>query len=319
MGAFLLGLLLLGLAGAQSPKLRPPAEPTAGARGRADARVRVAFTFDDLPVHAALPPGVGRIDIARSILAALRAHHVPPTYGFVNAKGLDESPANRDVLRMWREAGHRLGNHTFSHMDLDANTVDAFERDIIDNEAVLRAYMGDEGWRWLRFPYLREGEVPEKRLAIATFLEHRGYRIAEVTISFDDYAYNDPYARCLAKNDHASVEWMKKSYLERAAAAVSASRESANLVYGRDIPHVMLLHFGAFDAVMLPALLAALEKGKARFATLEEAQGDPAYAPRPDVPCPPGRTLLGRMMEAKGIVVPNTADDALARLAQLCR
>jgi peptidoglycan/xylan/chitin deacetylase (PgdA/CDA1 family) len=293
----------------------PPAELHAVAGGRQ----KMALTFDDLPAHGALPPGVSRTDIARSILAALQAHKAPPTYGFVNGKGLDDSPDNAEVLRLWRAAGHPLANHTFSHMDLHANTPEAFEQDIVANEATLRTYMGDQDWHWLRFPYLREGDTLEKRSGVASFLKERGYRVAQVTISFDDYAYNDPYARCLAKNDLAAIDWMKESYLQRAEASIVAGRESARLAYGRDIAHVMLLHLGAFDAVMLPRLLDLLERQSVGLVTLEEAQSDPAYAIDADLASPSGATLLGRMMAAKGIPAPTTGDDALARLAGLCR
>jgi len=71
--------------------------------------------------------------------------------------------------------------------------------------------MGDQDWHWFRFPCLHEGDTPEKRLAVTRFLADQGYRVAEVTMSFDDWAYNDPYARCLAKNDLAAIEWMKQS------------------------------------------------------------------------------------------------------------
>jgi hypothetical protein len=154
---------------------------------------------------------------------------------------------------------------------------------------------------------------------MARFLKERGYRVAQVTISFDDYAYNDPYARCLASNDLAAIDWMKESYLRRAETSVAAGQESARLAYGRNIAHVMLLHLGGFDAVMLPRLLELLEKPGVELVTLQEAQSDPAYAIDPDLASPSGATLLGRMMAAKGIPVPTTGDDALARLAGLCR
>src|SRR4029077_17344871 len=102
----------------------------AGAPAAGDARPTVALTFDDLPVHGALPPGLGRGDVARRILAALSQRHAPPPYGFVNAKALDGAPEPAEVLRLWQAAGHPLGNHTYSHMDLDANTAEAFERDV---------------------------------------------------------------------------------------------------------------------------------------------------------------------------------------------
>jgi peptidoglycan/xylan/chitin deacetylase (PgdA/CDA1 family) len=280
----------------------------------------VALTFDDLPVHGTLPPGVRRPDIAKGILAALQAHKVPPTYGFVNAKGLEEAPDNVEVLRLWRAAGHPLANHTFSHMDLNANSPEAFEQDIVANEATLRTFMGGDGWRWLRFPYLRQGDTPEKWRAVASFLKERGYRVAHVTISFDDYAYNDPYARCLARPDPTAVDWMRASFLERAARYISASQESAKLAFGRDIPHVMLLHLGAFDVVMLPALLDLMEQRKIRFVTLEEAQGDAAYSFDPELPSASGSTFLDRMIATRRVAaVRPAADDTLSRLANLCR
>ena len=103
---------------------------------------RVALTFDDLPDHGPLPPGVSRVDVAKSILGTLRARHAPPVYGFINARQLEAHPADDEVLRLWREAGFPLGNHTFSHMDLHASTPEDFERDVIANEATLRSHMG---------------------------------------------------------------------------------------------------------------------------------------------------------------------------------
>ena len=318
-------IIVLALAGTSRSSQADPGTAAedhtsqAGSPTAVGVRHRVALTFDDLPVHAALPPGMSRSDVARSILAALQAHHAPPTYGFVNANGLDESPANAEVLRLWRAAGHPLGNHTFSHLDLHANTAEAFERDVVADEAALRQYAADQNWHWLRFPYLHEGETLEKRSAVAQFLRERGYRVAQVTLSFDDWAYNDPYARCRTNDDLAAIDWMKKSYLERAARALETGPEAAKLVYGRDIAHVMVLHNGAFETVMLPELLRLLDERGFALVTLEQAESDPAYAIDPNQAFPTGATLLGQMAAAKGISLPAAADDTLARLAGLCR
>jgi peptidoglycan/xylan/chitin deacetylase (PgdA/CDA1 family) len=309
-----LGSAVLALAGSL-----PPASPV-DLTAAPESPPRMALTFDDLPVHGSLPPGLSRSDVARSILDALRVHHAPPTYGFVNAKGLAGPPDHAEVLRLWRAAGHPLGNHTFSHMDLDANTPEAFEQDLLADEATLRTYMGDADWHWLRYPYLREGDTSAKRRAVTQFLEDHGYRVAQVTMSFDDYAYSDPYARCAAKGDLAAIDWMKQSYLRHAETSIGAGQEAARLVFGRDIAHVMLLHIGAFQTVMLPRLLDLIEERGFRLVTLEEAQSDPAYTIHPDeAASPSGGTFLDRRMAAKRIPPPTASDDALARLAALCR
>ena len=53
------------------------------APGAAPAR-EIAITFDDLPAHSDLPPGVTRVRVAQRIIDALKAAHLPPVYGFFN-------------------------------------------------------------------------------------------------------------------------------------------------------------------------------------------------------------------------------------------
>jgi len=279
---------------------------------------RLALTFDDLPIHSALPADTTRSDIARSIVATLGSAKAPPTFGFVNAKGLKDAPETAEFLQIWRAAGHPLGNHAYSHMDLHKNSVADFEQDIVAGEPALRAAMGDEDWHWFRYPYLREGDTLEKRHAIAGFLKERGYRVAEVTMSFDDYAYNEPYARCLARKDTAGLEWLKESYLGRAAASLAEGQRGAREIYGRDIPHVMLLHVGAFQMVMLPRLMDLLKEKGFTLTTLPEAQADPAYAMDSDVATKDGSTLLERMRLIRRIPPP-PPDDFFARIGTLCR
>ena len=282
-------------------------------------RTKVALTFDDLPVHGPLPPGTTRSDVARSIVATLKAAKAPATYGFINAKGLRDAPETAEFLEIWRAAGHPLGNHTFSHMDLHTNSVEAFEQDALANEAALKASMGAGDWHWFRYPYLREGETLEKRHAVAAFLQDHGYRTADVTLSFDDYAYNDPYVRCLAAKDSAGVDWLKESYASRAAAELSRGRYEARSLFGRDIAHVMLLHVGAFQMVMLPKLMELLRDGGFDLVTLPEAQADAAYtASESDVATKGGSTLLDRTRAARGLTPP-PGDDTFAKLGALCK
>jgi peptidoglycan/xylan/chitin deacetylase (PgdA/CDA1 family) len=171
----------------------------------------------------------------------------------------------------------------------------------------------------VRFPYLHEGETIEKRREVSRFLKDRGYRVAQVTLNFDDWAFNDPYARCLAKNDAAAVEWMKDSYLRRAAESLSAGIKRARLVFGREIAHVMLLHLGALQTAMLPRLLDLLEEQGFELVTLQEAQSDPAYAVEVDRAFPSGATWLEQVAARTGLETARPFDDTLTRLSALCR
>jgi len=278
----------------------------------------VAVTVDDLPSHGALPSGMTRSEIARSILKSLKDVHAPKVYGFVNAKKLELHPEDIEVLKLWRSAGFPLGNHTYAHLSLDASTADEFDKNVAADEPVLKSLMGRQNWHWFRYPYLWEGDTLEKRHAVRQYLEEHKYHVAQVTLDFEDYLWNSPYARCVEKNDAASIEWLKSSYMATATEYIGLGRKMTTLIYGRDIRHVLLLHIGAFDAVMLPRLLNFMKSEGFKFVTLGEAEKDPAYRIDPDVALKDGGTLLDQMMEAKHIKFPQN-EKPYEQLNALCR
>lgn len=284
---------------------------------RAAERPKVALTFDDLPAHGAMAPGRTRSQMTKEIVAALRAGNAT-AFGFINAKTMD-SADHEDVLRVWREAGLPLGNHAYSHMDLHQNTVEAFLADVAANEPVLERLMGKEDWRWFRFPFLHAGETAEKRRAVEDGLAQKGYRVAEVTIDFSDWAYHDPYARCRAKGDTKSVAWLKKTYLEEAARSIDEARAASRALYGREIPQVMLLHLGDLNAVMTKPLLGLLRSRSFGVVPLAEAQADAAYAVRPAVALPHGASLFGQVRAERGLPGPPADESVRKKVAEVCR
>ncbi|HXY25461.1 MAG TPA: polysaccharide deacetylase family protein [Candidatus Acidoferrum sp.] len=280
----------------------------------------VALTFDDLPVHGPLPIGMTRLDIANSVIRALQAAHAPPSYGFVNAKGLQQEPGTEAVLQAWRAAQFPLGNHTFSHMDLNTNPAESFAQDLLADESILKELMGNEDWHWLRFPFLHEGDDPVKHHAVQVLLDEHGYRVAEVTLSFGDYAYSVPYARCVAKADQAGIEQLKQSYMEGAEKSLNDGRLLSEMLFGRDIKYVLLLHIGSIEAVMLPQLLDLLKQHGFTLVTLAEAESDPAYSMHPDLPDRWEGTFLEQSMRARHLAMPKDYfSDRLAKLDEVCR
>jgi peptidoglycan/xylan/chitin deacetylase (PgdA/CDA1 family) len=106
----------------------------------------MAITFDDLPVHGALPVGVTRLGIAQSILQTLQREHLPPTYGFINGGRGGEDQSSPAVLTVWRAAGQPLGNHSWAHQDINQETAAQFEADVSGNEPLLMQLVGHEDW-----------------------------------------------------------------------------------------------------------------------------------------------------------------------------
>lgn len=201
----------------------------------------IAFTWDDLPAHSALPPGVTRVQVAADLLKAA-ADAKAPAFGFINGVQTEREPTSTPVLKMWRDADQPLGNHTWSHQNLKDLTPEQFAAEAARNEPMLKDLMAAEDWRWLRYPFLSEGDTPEKRLAVRAWLAANHYKIASVTMSFADYAFNEPYARCMAKGDKAAVVELEKRYLDAAAAVADRARAMSKTLYGADIPYVLLMH-----------------------------------------------------------------------------
>ena len=278
----------------------------------------VAITFDDLPAHGPLPHGTTREELTRKILLAFRQAGVPEVYGFVNAGKMQDHPEDRKVLELWREAGQPLGNHTFDHMNLNNNTPAAFEANIRQNEAVLESLMGQRDWHWFRYPYLNEGNTLEKRRAVRAYLRDHHYRIAQVTLDFEDYAWNAPYARCFDKKDEKSLAWLKESYLATATEYMRLGQELSQQIFHRDIKYVLLMHIGAFDAEMLPQLLAQMKQQGFKFIQLGQAESDPAYKTDPDTAFDNGGTLLDQIMESRHLEVPPHAEKPMKQLEAAC-
>ena len=285
----------------------------AGAAPLEASAQQIALTFDDLPSHSALPKGETRLGVASRIIAALDEADAPPSYGFINGGSVVADPEAQRVLALWRAAGHPLGNHTWTHLRLNDEDREPFKVEVQLNEPLLAALMGEQHRRWFRYPYLYEGGTVATRSDVRGFLSGRGYRVASVTLNFDDYAWNEPYARCADKGDAEAIERLEVSYLASARASLIQARARSQAAVGRDIPYVLLMHLGAFDARMLPRLLDQYRRDGAMFVSLEQAQADPFYAGDTNTPLATDQLGLPSFIgEPQGSVIP-------ADLDRLCR
>jgi peptidoglycan-N-acetylglucosamine deacetylase len=297
--------------------------PERSTPARLDDAIEVAITVDDLPRHGPDLPGVTRVSIHERMLAAFAAHSTPPVYGFINAQRLEDHAEDEQALRAWITAGHPLGNHTYSHLDGAVVALADFLVDVDKNEPVLERLLpagaeGSPSWKVFRYPYLREGKDREAQTALRAALVQRGYRIAHVTIDFYDWAFNQTHARCVAKNDAASVTSLEESFLDHAVSELRWADAAARELAGRPIKHILLLHVGEFTAKLLDRLLSAYEQNGARFVTLDAALADPVYASEPAQPKPFGN-FLWRLRRARGTRSPAAAPPPDTLLDLACR
>jgi len=100
---------------------------------------------------------------------------------------------------------------------------------------------------------------------------------------------------------------------------LQADRQMAQILYGREISHVLLLHLGAFSSTILPDLLELLRAQGFRLVTLEAAQRDGVYDTDPDQGAGNGGSLLEQWLDARGLQYPPLPPKPYQELEALCR
>jgi peptidoglycan/xylan/chitin deacetylase (PgdA/CDA1 family) len=209
--------------------------------------------------------------------------------------------------------------HTWSHPDFNHTLPPQFIAEIEANQPLLRTLMpaASDDWHWFRYPYLNEGDTLEKHREVRTWLKANHYHVAEVTMDFEDYLWNAPYTRCIAKHDDAALRELHETYLATADQFISYYRTISKTVYGREIPLILLMHAGAFDAQMLSELLALYRARGFTFVTLPQAAADPVYTEDPDIAYTNGDTLT-EQLAFKNTIHLSHPTKPLALLQSLC-
>jgi peptidoglycan/xylan/chitin deacetylase (PgdA/CDA1 family) len=299
----------------------PRGEPHADGRTmpfRPARALEVAVTVDDLPAHGPLIPGVSRLALAERFIDAFRRHGLPPVYGFVNGLRVDEHPESKEVLSLWVRAGHRVGNHTHSHVSLNAVGLPEYFADLELGEAILDAVQPAwRSWKAFRYPFLFEGNNAERRAGVRRYLVAHGYTTAEVSVEADDWAFNPPFSRGDAEALHRLHRRFVAVHVEELERMRALTRE----LTGRDVRQVLLLHIGVADADALDDLLTAFEQAGVRWIALPEALADPFYAVDPGVPFPYGASFPYLVAKARHTAVsPGSYARGLEReLALVCQ
>lgn len=246
----------------------------------------MAVTFDDLPAVSVAANDVAALRAnTQKLLAAIRDHEVP-AIGFVNEGKLfqegetaADAKARAGLLELWLDAGFDLGNHTYSHWDLNRTPLPQFEQDVIRGETVTRTLLRARGkqLKYFRHPFLHVGLEIEKRRSFEGFLKRRGYTIAPVTIDNDEYIFAAVYANALKAGDHERAAHVAEAYLQYMNSVFDSIEGISRRLFGREPKQVLLLHANALNADHFGSVAEILKSRGYRFVTLEDALSDHVY------------------------------------------
>lgn len=254
----------------------------------------IAITIDDLPyvMPSRTTPDEG-VAIVQSVNAAL-AEHAIEAVGFVVGRQVKGSEV---ALQEFVDAGHLIGNHTWSHADYNEISLRAFKREVRRADRVLFDWDGAQ--KWFRFPYLHEGASEKSKARADKVLSDLGYVNVPVTIDNDEWKYNADYLEALDAGDTHRASEIAESYLKHMQERSLYFQTLAQQKLGRDVNHILLLHMNKINADHLDALLNWYAEQGWQFITLNDALSDPLYA-LPDLYAGPrGLSQIERVFPAR--------------------
>lgn len=267
----------------------------AGHSGRGNAG-EIAITLDDLPyvMPSRTSPSEG-LALVEAINRVLAEHGITAT-GFAVGSQIRED--SLPALLAFAEAGHSIGNHSWSHPDYGTLTPRQFRRELRRTDAVIRDLPG--AVRLFRFPYLREGETERAKAAAERVLQKAGYVNVPVSIDTSDWRFNADYLDALQAGNAAKASAVAQRYLAHMKEQTRHYQALAREGLGRDVAHVLLLHMNRINADHLAALLDWYAAEGWAFITVEKALRDPVFSAPDRYTGPHGVSQIERVIGQDG-------------------
>jgi len=257
---------------------------------------QVAITIDDPNTYKT--PIMSPQERNRAILNALHGHSDLKSALFVCGERVDNN-VGKKILETWDKAGHLLGNHSYSHINLDSRQIDpeTYVQDIQRGEEVVKSF--SRFTRLFRFPFLKEGDTKPKRDEVRAFLKEHGYRIGHVTIDTSDWYVDERMRKRLAKEPDADLTGYRDFYLSHIRERATYYDDLSKRVLGRSVKHTLLLHHSLLNALFLGDLLECFERNGWELIDAQEAFADPVFARLPDI-VPAGESIIWALAKESG-------------------
>jgi peptidoglycan/xylan/chitin deacetylase (PgdA/CDA1 family) len=227
------------------------------------AQREIAITIDDLPFV-----GEGKKFHLNMIINTLKTNEVPAT-GFVIAG--EVTAASWTMLKKFREAGLGLGNHTYSHVNLNRVNADAYIQEIDAADKRLAPVLSEP--KYFRYPYLAMSQGPKKD-KILSFLGSKNYQIAPITIDSKDFLFNQILYAVPEKDRRSFLKVLRPCYIDFIWKQTLKAQEHSRLAKKPDEPQILLIHANLLNAYVLPDILELYKQNGFNFVSLQDALKD---------------------------------------------
>jgi peptidoglycan/xylan/chitin deacetylase (PgdA/CDA1 family) len=284
---FIFGFMALA---AQNTVLMQEQKPPVNA-----SKPTISFTFDDGKTSDL--GGYKLADWHGRILKTLDKHMLKSVM-FV--AGHNKKTVNgKYVLSTWNDAGHYLANHTLNHPNFndDAVTLEQYKKELVANEEVIKTY--SNFIKLFRFPYLKEGNTPEKVNGFRSFLKQQGYKHGAVTVDASDWYIDSRLRKRLTENPQADIEGFKKYYINHLYEKAMFYDSISFALTGRHVAHSLLLHHNLVAGLFLDDLIAHFKANGWDVVDAHKAFNDPIYNTVTNT-VPAGESLTWSMAKQSG-------------------
>jgi hypothetical protein len=247
--------------------------------------------MDDVNWQALADPQAANV----RLLAAAKKYRVQ--FGlFVIGRNV-ESETGQGIVRSWKDAGHMIANHTYSHHAYAVTTFEEFSADMLKAHAVLGPYLSKP--LFFRFPALKEGDTAGKRDRFRAFLKDRGYRNGHVTIDASDWYYDMRLRDCLSKNPGFDATRFRQPYLDHLWDRAQFYDGLSKTVLERSVPHTLLVHYNLLNSLFLADALEMFKQKGWRIGGAATAYRDPVFQRVPQT-VPAGESLIWALAKETG-------------------
>ena len=240
-------------------------------------KIKLAGTVDDLFLWKGIPwsRGYSPSTVVPAMTAAFARHGLEHVYGFSATASAGGHQAMREMFDHWSESGHRIGNHTHYHANLNWVDEARYIRDIERTAELIEPWITDAPIKYFRYAMDNWGNTAAKYDGVQNYLGDNGYTSAPISVWFYDTEFLAAHVRVSEANDPDAMDWLRQQFIDTALKQLQLQATTARALFGQDPVYIWLIHATPLAADCLDDILATFQLAGVEFASLEEAMADP--------------------------------------------
>ena len=221
---------------------------------------QIAITIDDLPFVGDEPNFHLTL-----IIESLQKNHIPTT-GFII--GDRAKPNTWPVLEAFRKAGFGLGNHTFTHLDLNHVEAQTYIENIDKADKLLQPLLTEP--KYFRYPYLAMSQGEKKQKVLNYLIAHQ-YHIAPITIDSKDFIFNQQLLSVPELGRRTFLPELKPVYLDYILLQTKKAEQFNQKNHLNQRAQILLIHANLLNAYVLEDIIKLYQSLGYQFISLQDA------------------------------------------------